>query len=272
MQEELKKLEEEIEMRGYSGKTKTSYLRCVRDFFSEMKTANMLEGIEKHIRAFLYQKQKEGSAPQTVHVYLNAIKFFYKEVMKHEMDIRIPLAKRTKRLPVVLSKEEIKRLLDCIKNEKHRLMVALAYGAGLRVSEVAALKVRDIDMERRVISVRFGKGKKDRTTLLPESLMIPLHEAINKREGDRLVFASERGGTLHTRTLQHIFQIACGAAEIKKDATFHSLRHSFATHLLEQGVDIRYVQALLGHENIRTTQWYTKVTTYAVAGIGSPLA
>ena len=158
-----------------------------------------------------------------------------------------------------------------IKNPKHKLILALAYGAGLRVSEIINLRVRDIDLQELTIHPKQAKGKKDRITLLAEGLRPAIKNLTAGKNANDFVFSSERGGRLTTRTAQKIFEKALKKAKIKKKATFHSLRHSFATHLLENGVDIRYVQELLGHQNIRTTQRYTQVTNPKLKNIKSPL-
>jgi len=151
------------------------------------------------------------------------------------------------------------------------LIIALGYGAGLRVSEVVNVKVQDIDLDELVLTIRQSKGKKDRITIVPTTLLQDLQACVSGKKRHQYIFESERGGKLTTSTVQKVFEKACRNADIQKDATFHSLRHSFATHLLENGTDIRYVQALLGHQNIRTTQRYTQVTNPALKNIRSPL-
>ena len=151
-------------------------------------------------------------------------------------------------------------------------MITLAYGAGLRISEVMDLRVRDMLLDELTLHIKEAKGKKDCITLIPEKLKEDLRSLIAGKEGGDYVFASERGGKLSERTAQKVFERALHAAHITKPATFHSLRHSFATHLLENGVDIRYVQELLGHANIRTTQLYTQVTNPSLKNIKSPLS
>ncbi|MDP3965053.1 MAG: tyrosine-type recombinase/integrase [bacterium] len=185
------------------------------------------------------------------------------------MEIRT--AKKPKSIPVVLSRKEIEAILSVTRNMKHRFILALAYGAGLRVSEVVALRVWDLDLRELTIHIKEAKGRKDRISVIPEKLVHGLHSMIEGRPGEALVFGSERGGALATRTAQKIFENALKKAGITKDATFHSLRHSFATHLLENGVDVRYVQELLGHQSIRTTQQYTQVTNPKLKKIVSPL-
>jgi len=158
-----------------------------------------------------------------------------------------------------------------ISNSKHKLAIALSYAAGLRVSETTSLKVKDIDLEGLTIHLKEAKGKKDRITIFPEKLISSIKNLIAGKTSDDLVFENNRGGKLTTTSLQKVFRSSLKKTNIKKEATFHSLRHSFATHLLENGVDVRYVQELLGHANIRTTQIYTKVTNPKLKNIKSPL-
>ncbi|MFA6100326.1 MAG: tyrosine-type recombinase/integrase [Patescibacteria group bacterium] len=269
-QEPLNRVSEEMRLRNYSPKTIKAYLACLKDYLVEDPTATDAGNVE-NIRRFLLSKQAKGLAPQTVNLYLNAIKFYYRDVLKNGHDIRLKFAKRSKRLPVVLSREEISRVIGTINNLKHRIMIALAYGSGLRVSEVVRLKINDLNLDELTIHLKRAKGNKDRLTVLPHSLLDDLRRLTAGRLGDDYVFASERGGRLTERTAQIVFERALGTSGIQKDATFHSLRHSFATHLLENGVDVRYVQELLGHQSIRTTQLYTHVTNPGMRRIVSPL-
>ena len=266
----LKKAEEELKVRNVSPKTRKSYLGALRQYFLFKGTKyDVLD--QQNIRSFIILKLESGAASQTANLYLNAIRFFYRDVMNADERIDVRFTKKPSALPVVLSHNEIEGLIKHTKNEKHRLLLSLAYGAGLRVSEVVNLKVRDIDLEELVLTVRQSKGRKDRVTLLPEKLVDELDELLLSRKGGDYVFASQQRGKLTTATAQKVFSKSCSLAGIKKDATFHSLRHSFATHLLENGVDIRYVQELLGHANILTTQRYTKVTNPRLKMIKSPL-
>ncbi|MEK7067552.1 MAG: tyrosine-type recombinase/integrase, partial [Patescibacteria group bacterium] len=226
---------------------------------------------KEKVRKFLLNRQDKGNSSQTVNLYLNAIKFFYRDILKSTEKIDLKFAKRSKKLPVVLSREEIKKILSAIQNNKHKLMVGLAYGAGLRISEVINLKVQDINLDELILHLKEAKGKKDRITILPEKLKKDLAAAAVGKRGNDYVFESNRGGKLNERSAQVVFERALRASGIKKPATFHSLRHSFATHLLENGVDVRYVQELLGHANIRTTQIYTQVTNPSLKNIKSPL-
>ena len=257
-------------MRNYSPRTIESYLSALTAYFRRKSVAEDQLDIG-HLRSYILEMVQRGAASQTVHVHLNAIQFFYREICGIRTPINIPYPKREGRLPVVLSHEEIERMIAVTPNMKHKLIIALAYGAGLRVSEVRDLVIRDIDFDRACIHIKCGKGAKDRVTLLPDRLMDSLRQLSVFRQGSDPVFISERGGKLTTETLQKVVQHAMQKTGIIKPATFHSLRHSFATHLLENGTDIRYVQELLGHSNIRTTQRYTHVTQPVLRTIQSPL-
>jgi len=270
MQEYLEKTRQELKLRNYSFKTIKAYLGCLREYF-DFKKFNLEKIDEEKIKQFLLNKQSKNYSSQTVNLYLNAINFFYREVLKIPEKINLKFAKRNKKLPIVLSREEIKNIIDVIRNPKHKLIISLAYGTGLRISEVVNLKVKDINLEELTIHLKNAKGKKDRITIFPEKIKTELQNLIAGKNLNDYLFESERGGKLTERTVQKVFENALRVAGIKKDATFHSLRHSFATHLLENGVDVRYVQELLGHQNIRTTQIYTQVTNPRLKNIKSPL-
>jgi len=270
MQIELQKIERELKIRNYSPKTIKSYLYGMREYFS-FKSDKLTELDQNNIRDFLLNCQQRHISPQSRNLFLNAIKFYYRNVVKIQQKIEIQPAKKPKSLPNVLSRNEISRILESPKNAKHKLLLSLAYGAGLRVSEVIALKVQDLDFEELMVHIKQAKGQKDRVSVMPNSLIDSLKNLIAGKNKNDLVFASERGGKLTTRTAQKVFENALHDSRIKKDATFHSLRHSFATHLLENGIDVRFVQELLGHQNIRTTQIYTHVTNPKLKNIKSPL-
>jgi integrase/recombinase XerD len=270
MQTELERTERELKIKNYSPKTIKSYLYGLREYFT-FKKDRFQKLDQEDIRNFLLACEKKNISPQSRNVYLSAITFYYRNVVKCRQKFEIQRAKKPKSLPVVLSRSDIEKILHSSQNVKHRLLLSLAYGAGLRVSEVVSLKVQDIDMEERTLHLKQAKGQKDRIGLLPEKLVNDLQNMIVGKTGNDFVFASERGGKITTRTVQKIFEKALKKTSIQKPATFHSLRHSFATHLLENGTDIRYVQELLGHANIRTTQRYTQVTNPSLKNIKSPL-
>jgi len=257
-------------LRKYSPRTIESYVSALTTYFRQKSGAADHLDVE-HLRSYILEMVRRGAASQTVHVHLSAIQFFYREICGIRTPINVSYPKREGRLPVVLSHDEIERMIAVTPNEKHKLMIALAYGAGLRVSETKDLLMRDIDVDRACIHIKHGKGAKDRITLLPERLVCQLRSIVATGDPAQPVFASMRGGKLTTETLQKIVRHALKRAGIAKPATFHSLRHSFATHLLENKTDIRFVQELLGHANIKTTQRYTHVTQPALCAIRSPL-
>jgi len=270
MQKELIRTERELKIRSYSPKTIKSYLYGMREYFAFKKTNLEIVDVE-NIKDFLLRCEQKGISAQSRNLYLSAIKFYYRNVVNNSHKIEIQSAKKSKRLPVFLSRSEVKIILEAPKNLKHKLLLSLTYGAGLRVSEVIAIKVQDLDFEELTVHVKLAKGQKDRISVIPKVLVSDLKNLVAGKSKNDLVFASERGGKLTTRTAQKVFENALRNSKIKKDATFHSLRHSFATHLLESGTDVRYVQELLGHQNIRTTQIYTHVTNPKLKNIKSPL-
>lgn len=267
---ELVQTERELKIRGYSSATIRSYQHGIREYlFYKKDTPKRLD--EENIRAFLSTLERKGMSPQTRNLFLNAIKFYYRNVVRARTDMNIRTAKKEQRLPVVLSKNDITAILASTQNQKHRLLLSLAYGAGLRVSEAVSLKVGDLDLQELTIHVKQAKGRKDRITVFPHTLVDDIRNLTAGRSANDFVFMSERGGKLTTRTAQKIFGHCLQRSGVTKNATFHSLRHSFATHLLENGVDVRYVQELLGHQNIRTTQHYTQMTNPGFKKIRSPL-
>ncbi len=270
LQELLEKIKNELRLRNYSQRTIKSYLLCLSDYFRYIKNIKKDPDVYL-IKKYLLAKQNIGQSSQTINLYLNAIKYFYREVAKSNIGIDIKFAKTANKLPVVLSRAEIEKIINSINNEKHKILVSLSYGSGLRVSETANLKIKDINLAELTIHIKGAKGNKDRMTILPEKLKNGLLKLIGGRDKNEYVFASEHGGKSTERTAQKVFENGLKRSGIIKDATFHSLRHSFATHLLENGVDVRYVQELLGHQNIRTTQIYTHVTNPAIRNIKSPL-
>ncbi|RMD49772.1 MAG: hypothetical protein D6830_04165 [Ignavibacteria bacterium] len=180
--------------------------------------------------------------------------------------------RKDRKLPNVLNLDEILCIIEQIANPKHRIAVQLMYSSGLRVSEVVRLKVRDIDLTNLSIRIRQGKGRKDRVTILSKKLIHPLKKIIENKQSELYIITSGKTTKhLTERSIQKVFQLALRRSGIKKHATCHSLRHSFATHLLEKGVDIRYIQELLGHFSVKTTEIYTKVRSPPLSRIESPL-
>ncbi len=266
----LKQTKKILKLKNYSPKTIKSYLMYIDQYLKFAKNKN-IKNKKDAIERFLLEKVEKGNSSQTINLALNSVKFFYKEVLKDDNKIDLKFAKKTKKLPVVLTKAEILEIIDNISNQKYRLAVSLAYAGGLRISEIQNLKIKDLNIEELTVHIKNTKGKKDRITVFPEKLKTDFQNLIAGKNLNDFVFNSNRGGKLTTRSFQAVFKKALKKAVIKKEATFHSLRHSFATHLLENGTDVRYVQELLGHANIRTTQIYTQVTNPKLKNIKSPL-
>ncbi len=262
------KLQVFMQARGYSKRTIDAYVDSLRRMAGDLRKDPMTIN-ESDLEQYLSRLNVEGKSPFTLNQYHMSLKLFKTEVCGCRWEAKFPYIKRHKRLPVTLSREEILSMIGLTNNGKHKLMLALAYGAGLRVSELINLKVYDLDFDQLQIIVRNGKGNKDRLTLLPEKIPDQLRNLVAGKAKSELVFESERGGKLSSRTAQVVFSRALTKAEIVKHATFHSLRHSFATHLLENGIDIRQIQSLLGHASISTTQIYTHVAK--LRNVRSPL-
>ena len=270
LQELMEKIRNELRLRNFSQKTIKSYLGCLRDYFGYIKVIKQEPDIEL-VKKYLLEKQDRGLSSRTTNLHLQAVKYFYREVCRSSININIKFAKTASRIPIVLSHAEIKKIISHIDNPKHKLIISLSYGCGLRVSEIVSLRVKDIDLDELIIHIKGAKGNKDRLTIFPKRLKSNLAGLIAEKNANDFLLSSQLGGKLTERTAQIVFERGLRAAGIKKDATFHSLRHSFATHLLENGIDVRYVQELLGHTNIRTTQVYTKVTNPSLKKIKSPL-
>ena len=266
----MDKTERTLRLRNYSPRTRQAYLLYIRKYIIFSKKAG-LKSKQKAIEDFLLDKYNRKQSPQTINLALNAVKFLYAEVLKDPQKIDLKFAKRSKKLPVVLSHTEIEKIIAATENSKYRLMITLGYACGLRVSEVVALRAGDLDINELVVHIKGAKGKKDRISVLPKRLQNDLRNSIAGKNANDFVFGSNRGGKLTTTSLQKMFRQSLAKTGIKKPVTFHSLRHSFATHLLESGTDVRYVQELLGHTNIRTTQIYTQVTNPKLKNIKSPL-
>ena len=265
-----------LTLKAYSEKTKTTYrnelmqlLRVIGSKKAETLTADELR------RYMLYAIEKEGINEFTANSRLNALKFYYEKVLGREkMFIEIPRPKKPMNLPKVLGERELSRLFTALQNKKHKAILFTAYSAGLRVSEVVNLKIEHIDSDRMQIFIDNAKGKKDRYVMLSPVLLDILRSYMAEIKPKPLMYLFEGGqpgNPYHSRTAQKIFQMAKEKAGIKKDISFHALRHSFATHLLEKGIDIKYIKDLLGHFSIITTTRYLHVKKEQLVNIVSPL-
>ena len=272
MANELSEYNRILRLKNYSFNTINSYNHCFEKFLDHFNGENISDLTKDQITDFLYQEYQKGLSYGYQNQIINSIKFYYEKVLGRKKEFySIPRAKRPHKLPVVFSEEEIITLLDQINNLKHKCILYLIYSAGLRISEAVNMKVSDIDTTRNLVVIRGGKGKKDRTSLLSQKLLEMLRHYYKLYKPKEYLFEGETGGQYSIKSIQNVFNKALVASGIKKDATVHSLRHSFATHLLERGTDLRYIQELLGHESSTTTEIYTHITKKGMDKIVSPL-
>lgn len=269
---DLSRLERELAIRKYSRKTSKSYLIYNRTLlFYTWKSADDINN--EDIRDFLHHLASERKAAgATLNVATNAFRFFFGKVLGKDHVFGIPRAHRARRLPNVLSRAEVKRILESPRNLKHRAILTLLYSAGLRLGEVVRLRLENLHFDRGLIYIRDAKGSKDRYSLFGQAAQRLMRTYLDVSRPDGFLFGGQRPGShLSERSVQHIFERAARQAGVKKGASVHSLRHSFATHLHESGVDIRYIQKLLGHASSRTTEIYTHVSQRELRHIRNPL-
>ena len=273
VQQTLKAVEDELKLRGYSPKTRKVYRLHVERFLQHLQK-DPREAEVGDIQAYLLYLVEQEQVSRSYHNQaVSAIKFLYERVLKlpHRMG-EVPRPRKERKLPAVLSRKDVSRLLEAVDNPKHKAILMLTYSAGLRVGEVIRLKVEDLDEQRRLIRVRGGKGRKDRYTLLSEvALQVVKAYQEAYRPKTWLFPGPKLGSHLSSRTVQKVLERAREKAGIPQHVTVHTLRHSFATHLLEGGTDLRYIQELLGHTSPRTTEIYTHVSQKDLGRIQSPL-
>ena len=263
-----------LQLKGYSSSTRKTYTNEMAVFLKAIKTHAADEFTTKRIKDYLsYCAATLKLTENTLHSRMNALKFYYEQVLNRSRFFwEIPRPKKPVQLPKVLSKEEIALLLRAITNLKHKTMLMLGYSCGLRVSEITGLKLTDIDEHRRILIIRKGKGKKDRVIGLSPVMIIMLRNYKEKYKPADYVFEGQKPGTRYSvRSLESIIHAAKEKVGIKKSGSMHMLRHSFATHLLDKGTDVVFIQKLLGHNDIKTTLRYLHVTNKDVLNILSPL-
>ncbi len=259
-------------LRKYSQRTIKQYLYHNKEFLRFSKK-NPYEVSNEDLRDYLYHSANDKEvSTSTLNTAINALRFYYGRVLKQGFVYEIKRPKKDKKLPVVLSQEEVSQILLSVNNIKHKAILMLIYSAGLRVSEVVKLKLEDIDIQRKLIHVKSAKGRKDRYTMLSEVAIETLNIYIKSYSPPKWLFPGKKEGShITTRTVQRIFENAIKKAKICKDVSVHSRRHSFATHLLENGVDLRYIQELLGHKSSKTTEIYTHISNKNLSKITNPL-
>lgn len=272
-QYELNNFRDWMVQRRYSPNTVKSYVDCLGYFFrfydshpiDELTSNDIVRFNQEYILKYDYSQSFQNQV-------INAIKLFYSLRGRHNMvieDIQRPFG--VKKLPVILSLEEVERLLSSISNVKHRTILMLIYSCGLRRSELLNMCIADIDSDRMIIHIKGGKGKKDRVVPLAEKMLIQLRAYYKCYHPKHYLFTGEDGLQYSPTSLQHIFRRALYRSRITKSATLHTLRHSYATHLLESGVNLRYIQEILGHRSSKTTEIYTHVSSDETRKVRSPL-
>ena len=263
----------ECRRRGYSERTVESYVSCVLKFIEYTGKSVDKLGKQDALNFLLYLKEERKSAGNTLNVYHMAIRFFLEDILHKNMKLNIKYSKRPEKLPEFLTKEEVKRLIGKISNWKHRLMIEVLYGGGLRVSELLNLKVKDLLIENGYGFIRQGKGRKDRIFVLSRVCIDKIKNLIEMEkliESDYL-FLNNRHERYSVRSVQEIVKRATLLAGIKKQVHPHTLRHSFATHLIQNGASLNEVQTMLGHKSPETSMIYVHMSSPRMINIKSPL-
>ena len=263
-----KAVKRECRRRRYSDKTAKTYIACINRFLKYTKK-ELGKISKKDVRLFLEYLSENNKAGNTLNVYHMAIKFLFEDILKKRMYINIKYSKTPERLPVCLTKDELKLLFQNIKNPKHRLMIEFLYSSGLRVSELLNMKVNDLNLENGFGFVRKGKGKKDKLIVLSKIIIPKIRQLIQEENLTDFLFVSNRKSKYSPRSIQQILKNANNFSN--KNIHPHALRHSFATHLIESGYAVNEVQALLGHKSPETSMIYLHTAKTNLLNIKSPL-
>jgi integrase/recombinase XerD len=271
--EKIQRFTDWMRSKRYSQNTIKTYIQAICTFLSffEEKEAECItnEDVVTFNNAYIIKRGYSFSYQNQI---VNALKLFFAQIENYTIDLEgLHRPRRSRKLPKVLSKEEVKAILAAHGNSKHRMMLSLVYACGLRSGELLNIKPRHIDSSRGLIFIRQGKGRKDRIVPLPEKLLDPLRDYYKAYRPTNWLFEGQKSGTRYSpKSLQSVLKQALKKAGIRKKVTLHWLRHSYATHLLESGTDLRYIQELLGHKSSRTTEIYTHVSTKNIQDIKSP--
>ena len=267
------KMVELLKLKGYSNSTIKTYQNEFAQFLAALKNNPVDNCDAQKVRSYmLYCYEHLKLTENTLHSRLNALKFYFEQVLcREKFFVNIPRPKKHLQLPKVIHQSDLKKMFDVTTNLKHNTILKLCYGMGLRLSEIVNLKVRDIDSKNMQVFIERSKGKKDRYVNLPQSILEQMRVYYKTYRPKLYLFEGQDGGQYSVRSTQQIFKNALKKAGINKRVGIHSLRHSYATHLLEQGTDIRFIQELLGHKDLKTTLIYTEVTNSSIRKIVSPL-
>ena len=270
----LKRMHELLLLKAYSPNTIKTYCVEFSQLLYLLKDVHVDSLTPERLRSyFLYCATELKLSENIIHSRMNAIKFYFEQVLHREKVFfeEIPRPKKKSSLPKVISKKDIVKLFAQVENPKHLLMLKLCYGMGLRVSEIVNLKITDIDSGRMLVHIEAAKGKKDRYVTLPSSILQDLRSYYRTYRPKVYLFEGQYGGQYAIRSVQAVFKNAMQKAKINKSVGIHGLRHSYATHLLESGTDMVFIQKLLGHKDIKTTEIYAKVSNRQLNKIKSPL-
>jgi len=261
-----------LEVKRYAWNTAKTYISCFESFINYHKEKALDEINDEDIKEYLQVLSKTKKSDTFINQTINSIKFYFEivEGMPNRF-YQMDRPRRASKLPEVLDRLDVIKMIRGIKNLKHRCIISMLYSAGLRRSELINLQIRDIDSQRMMIRIKGAKGKKDRYTLLSEKMLLDLRSYYKEYRPKIFLFEGPGGNTYSGSSIRNILKRAAKEAGILKRITPHMLRHSFATHLLEDGVDLRYIQTLLGHSSSKTTEIYTHVAKHALRGIKSPL-
>lgn len=263
---------DKLELKQYANNTVKTYVSCFERFINHFSDRDIDHLDENDVRSYLMYLGQSNWSTSYINQSINSIKFYYEVVLgMPNRFYQIERPRKTKKLPVVLSKNEVIRIIDATNNLKHRCMLSLLYSAGLRRSELLNLKILDIDSNRMLIKVNDTKGNKDRYTLLAKSVLQDLRMYYLQYKPNKYLFEGQKKEKYSPTSIIKILQSAAYKARINKKVTPHTLRHSFATHLLEDGTDLRYIQLLLGHNSTKTTEIYTHVAKTSFNSIKNPL-
>lgn len=262
-----------MKIKGYSDSTIASYSSHLKLYAMAFNVKSWERHTNKELlnNGFMLISQKQ-MAYSTQKQLIGALTLFYQEMYGRRVQLQqLKPTRKPNTLPTVLSQQEVKRLFKSTQNLKHKAMLVTVYSLGLRSGELLNLKIRDIDGDRNLVIIKEAKGKKDRIVVLPGKLRMLLRNYFKEYKPQVYLFEGQKGGKYTSSSLAKVFKSAIKKAKIQKDASLHSLRHSYATHLLEQGTDIRVIQKLLGHKSIKTTQIYTHVAETELLKVKSPL-
>ncbi|MBW2981578.1 tyrosine-type recombinase/integrase [Candidatus Woesearchaeota archaeon] len=264
-------MKKEMLRRKFSKRTIEAYLFSINKFFKR-NSKDPRKISKKDVQEYLGDLAQEDKSGSTLNIHLSAIKFFMEEVLRKNIHLDIRYSRRPKSIPTFLTKDETKELFNVIENKKHKLMVELMYSAGMRVSELLHLRVKDFEIAMDYGWIRKGKGNKDRVFIIADNLKQEIEGYIRENNllSDDLLFSRNNFFPLHTRTVQEIVKKAAKRAKIRKNVHPHTLRHSFAKHLIDDGWTVTDVQKLLGHNSIQTTMIYTHSADPRILNIRSP--